>query len=93
MPLVSDLPEGTPDKVAALAEKDESENYAAELADLLEFLANNFVEADNGDLAVAIPNYSSGNVDSTDLAQKVNNRSGDRDAVVIANGELQRCTG
>jgi len=90
MPLVSDLPEGAPDAVAALAEKEPMENHADELADLLRFLGENFVEADNGDLAVAIPTYDSPtDVDSTDLARKTTNGY---DAVVIVDGELQRCT-
>ena len=90
----SDIPTGTPEEIENFATTELLENHADELAEFLTFLGESFVENDDGDLAIGIPAYDgAGDIDSSDLATKVNDRDGqDREAVVIVNGELQRCT-
>jgi len=90
----SDVPTGTPTQIENLATTELMQNHADELADFLTFLGESFVENDDGDLAIGIPAYDQpSDLDSSGLATKVNDRDGqDREAVVIVNGELQRCT-
>ena len=65
MPLVadSDIPDTAPQAVENLAQAEVEGDYD-ELADLLVFLGNSFVENDSGDLALAVPSYDAGDVPS-----------------------------
>lgn len=87
---LTELSDGTPSKVKAIASKDVGEEYGNKFKELMEFLGENFVENSSGDVTIALPSYDSPtDIDSSGLAQKT---STNHDSIVVVNEEVNKCT-
>ena len=87
-----DIPANAQDPFAAFEDLDELDNYAEQLADLIQLLAeqHGYVSDGSGNLAATVPSYP--DAASVPEAQLAAQTDGDEEPIVIVDGNLYRVT-